>query len=359
MKQGKTIQELAMELEDQRKTKRDFLVPSRELTLTEAGKLRFDTPNPEVPGAEENEFAVTPHCHSQLNDRLKIGKKYYDRLQKEHPDLLAFNVNTLLSRTDDTRMVRTLRGEARAFLSDRFRALDNCDLAEVALPAIRETDCQIKSCEVTPTRMYIKAVSQRITKEVKVGDPIQQGIVISNSEVGDGALRIESLIYRLICMNGMISGQAVRKAHLGRQNPIEQDMNRYLTDSTRRLDDVAFWAKTKDAISYMLSHDHLSKALEAAQKAADIPVDSPPQATIEVIASGFNLSDGEKDGVLQHLVSGGDLSAWGYVNAVTAMSQAIESYDRATEIERLGGQIVELEAPDWARIEKVAKGVRR
>ena len=46
---------------------------------------------------------------------------------------------------------------------------------------------------------------------VKVGDAVQAGIAISNSEVGQGSLRVEALDYRLVRTNGMIRETAVRK----------------------------------------------------------------------------------------------------------------------------------------------------
>ena len=41
--------------------------------------------------------------------------------------------------------------------------------------------------------------------------------------------------------------------------------------------------------------------------------------------------------MLRHLIEGGDLSAYGLVNAVTHFAQDVDDYDRATEFEALGG----------------------
>lgn len=38
--------------------------------------------------------------------------------------------------------------------------------------------------------MYIKVVTPRLSFEVKKGDIVQGGIVLSNSEVGEGAVKI-------------------------------------------------------------------------------------------------------------------------------------------------------------------------
>ena len=43
----------------------------------------------------------------------------------------------------------------------------------------------------------------------------------------------------------------------------------------------------------------------------------------------------------------GALSGFGLVNAVTHFSQQVGDYDRATELEALGGRLVEGSASDW------------
>ena len=63
-------------------------------------------------------------------------------------------------------MVRTLDGEARAFLSERFRPMDNHDLAEAVLPVFRDAGASVESCEITPSRMYIKGVVDGVREVV-------------------------------------------------------------------------------------------------------------------------------------------------------------------------------------------------
>ena len=42
-----------------------------------------------------------------------------------------------------------------------------------------------------------------------------------------------------------------------------------------------------------------------------------------------------------------DLSRWGYVNAVTAMAQKVETYDRQVEMEDLGGKLAQAPVSEW------------
>ena len=51
-----------------------------------------------------------------------------------------------------------------------------------------------------------------------------------------------------------------------------------------------------------------------------------------------------------HLITGGTLTRWGLVNALTRTAEDVDTYDRATDFERFGGQVIELPRRDWERI---------
>lgn len=86
-------------------------------------------------------------------------------------------------------MLRTLDGQVRARLSDRYRRLDNYDLAVHVLPILKGLpELRFESVEPTETRMYIKCVTPQLKFEMAPGDIVQAGIAISNSEVGQGTL---------------------------------------------------------------------------------------------------------------------------------------------------------------------------
>src|SRR3990167_7362492 len=141
MKNGRSIVELATEIERQAKSKRDFIASTKELTFSAENAMR--PARLKVNG--HGEFDVTNVCHEQIASRLGIPQKYYDRMAVDAPDLLETNVNRWLDAKPEMRMVRTLEGTARAFLSNRFRPLDNFDLAETALPALTKAGCKIES----------------------------------------------------------------------------------------------------------------------------------------------------------------------------------------------------------------------
>lgn len=344
MKDGKTIIELAQEVDRQSKVKRDFLVPTKQLSMTsKSSSLKF----------EDNLFHVSNVCHGQIASRLKIPKQYYDRMLVDSPELLSTNVNHWFYKTNEVRMIRTLDSKVRAFLSERYRPLDNYDLLTSVLPIIQEKQCDVVSTDVTENKLYLKVLFPKIKNEVKVGDVVQGGLVISNSEIGLGSLKVEPLIYRLVCSNGMITGASMRKYHVGRGNNIE-NIQEVLTDRTKQITDKAFWLQVQDVVRSSMSVDIFNANVEKLKESTDRKIVGNPVKAIEVTKKTFGLSETQGSSIMKHLISGSDLSQWGLANAVTRTANDEDDYDKATDLERLGGQIIELNQRDWKTISEAA-----
>ncbi len=343
MKQGRTLTELAQEIERAEIAKKDFIADTRKIAMssTDSG-IRLNIGGQESTG-------VNDYAHGQIAERIKIPRQYYRRMQDEAPELLIENVNHWFQHKPERRMVRTLDGNTRAFLSDRYRPLDNFDLLTAVLPILADVpDMQMVSCETTERRMYIKALFPRQQMEVKQGDVVQSGIVISNSEIGAGSLRVEPLVYRLVCLNGMIGGSALKKYHVGRGYDVSGDGSfEIFRDATMEADDKAFWMKTQDTIRAALDDAAFRRLVGSMQEALEVRIEADPVVVVEKTAKKFSLTDGERGDVLRHLIEGGDLSQYGLMNAVTRTSQDVQDYDRATDLERLGGTIIELPKRDW------------
>lgn len=350
MYQGSTLAELAAEVERQADSKADFVADTRRLGFTSNGSstLTIDGANRD---GSLGEFTVTEHTHGQIAQRLSIPKPYYDRMRKEAPELLDRNVRHWFTEKPERRMIRTLDGNARAFLSDRYRRLDNIELANYLLPVLGEMDgVKVESCGLTDTRLYIKATLPTVQAEIKVGDPVCSGVVISNSEIGAGRFLVETLIYRLICLNGAITGTSLAKHHLGRRLGGEDEGVHLFTDETLKADDEAFFLAARDLVKAACSEIKFAQIVADCKELAALRVEGDPVAVTEKLAASYGLNDGERSGVLRHLIEGGDLTAWGYVNSITRASQDADSYDRATELERLGGSLIELPASEWAAL---------
>lgn len=345
MKHGKSIQELAAEIMRQHKSKRDFVMPTN---LVEAyalnGELNLDFSTTNKTEVDDRFNGVlTEIAHDQLGQWAGIPSKYYD-LMRKHPGLLAKNVEYWLKNSSDRRMIRTIDGNIRAVLSDKYRRLDNFDIAQSILPMLNEAQAEVESCEITDKRLYIKAITQKVQAEVKVGDVVSAGVLIQNSEVGHGSLSVKPMVYRLVCKNGAIADKyAMKKYHVGRVIEIP-DVE--FANDTIIADDKAFWLSTRDLVKHCLNETQFKKIVESLQETTTQKI-GKVQEVIELVTKDYGLADTEKDNVLEHLIHGGDLTSWGLGNAVTRMAQDVESYDRSTELETFGFEIMHR---NWADV---------
>lgn len=346
MKSGRSLGSLAQELDRQQHAKKDLVLASHLLQhrTDEYGQTHLLIDET----AGEMRYAVTPLARRQLAEKLRIPFPYFERMRECEPALLDRNVNTWLQ-TAERRMIRTLDGQVRAVLSERYRRLDNYDLAESVLPILQQLpSARFMSVELTDTRLYLKCVTPQLRFEVAPGDIVQAGVVISNSEVGHGCLTVQPLLFRLVCRNGLIaSDHTLRKTHLGRLAVQDEAALTVFQDDTLRADDQALFLKVRDVVQAAVSEVTFRQLAQKLQHTRGIPLVGDPLKTIEVLGQRYNLNEGECTGVLCHLIQGGELSGYGLVNAVTHYSEDVEDYDRATEFEALGGKLIDLPPREW------------
>ena len=353
MKEGKTLQELAAELERQQLAKKDLIVSTGVLSMDsrDDGGIALNV----MGGQMIQHYDVGEIAHRQIGQFLKIPATYYDRMRREYPQLLTLNANGWFAKMPQAkRMLRTLDGTARALLSDRYRRIDNFEVASAVLPIIsRMEGAGVESCELTDSRMYLKVVNPRVTAEIKKGDIVQAGVLISNSEVGMGSVTVSPLIYRLVCSNGMIAEDGkLRKYHVGRANESREDFSIYRNE-TIEADDKAFPMKLEDSVKAAVDQARFAAIVDKLRESTEATFQPQQvQQVVELASKEYGFTDSESSGILGHLAAGGDLSLYGLANAVTRQAQDVASYDRSTELEATGYRIITMAPSLWRSLTK-------
>lgn len=344
MKFGRTLQELALEIKRQNEVKKDYMADTRNLSFafTEG---RFGLNLGDIP------LNLNDIAHRQIGHQLKIPAKYYDMMMVELPELLVENVSRWFESKPSTRMVRTLDGTARAFLSDKYRRIDNWDIAQAVLPILgeMEMDTHAGSFDLTDSKMYIKVVNPRLQGEIREGDIVQAGIVITNSETGMGSVSVQPLVYRLVCKNGMITNIGERRNHVGRGNEIGENYEVYRNE-TLIADDRAFMMKVQDLVRSVVDETKFEHVLAKMREATEVPIMGHVPKVVELAGKEYRLNESESQGVLDHLIRDGDLSMFGLSNAITRYRQDVDSYDRATDFEALGWNVLNMPPATWNRL---------
>lgn len=321
--------------------KRDWIAPAATLSYQEAGG---DVLTVNAEGGRA--YAVTDHAMGQLTDRLGIPRRYATAARAV-PGLLAHNVNAWLGSTRDRLMVRTLtdpdRPVARAVLSDRYRPVDNLFLLRAIMPTLAEhQDLQVMSRTLTDQRMYLQVAFPRLTADVKVGDPVQYGLTISDSEIGLGAVDVSAMVWRLKCTNGMIGSSVVRRNHVGSRLGGEDggSLDVWQRD-TVEADLRAMELMLRDTVRASLDPARFDGMVAKLREAGEERIDDAMAArVVRNITKEANLTDAAVPHLLGNMTVDGGMSRYGVGQALTWWAQRLDNRDQQFDLERLGYQIM-------------------
>ena len=153
-------------------------------------------------------------------------------------------------------------------------------------------------------------------------------------------------------INSIIGSNAMRKYHIGKKLSDQDALFELYTDATKTAADRAFWMQVADLVQAGLDGTMFERMVaECEAKMNGTEIEKPSIAVRELP----NLTENEQEGVLASLIRGGDLSQFGLQWAVTHYAQNDEvSYERQVELERIGGNIIELPTNQWERIAQAA-----
>lgn len=376
MKNGISLHEMATKLAATQEAKADYVGSTEKLYMRPDATMEID--------GVDGHFDVTPHALRQIEQWADIPAGYADKCLGSSPALLANNVNHWLKQTPADRMMRTLapnpyldveQQRLRAFLSDKFRVVDNYDYFEAIYPKIMkhadDGNLKIDSINVTDRKFYLKAHLEGVDEVIlKPEHTIGQGhnhyfrvrpaIEFGNGEIGGASISVALGVYDDSCTNlAVFRSNAFKRNHIGRAQA-DTEMWKLLSTETQDLSNQALLAQIADYAEAGL--DRTSELFEETcnlcREKLGLEI-KRPEATMKLVTSEFNLSQAEGEGVLAQFLKRGDMSVFGLQAAVTQHAQEDEvDYDRSSELEEIGGQILELPAQRWDNILKQAEELK-
>lgn len=340
------IEDFAKEVQRIQNASKDFVAPSFKISLKDDNAIVID--------GVDSEFLLNDYANGQLASRLGIPKNYWDKCN-EIPGLRSVNANCWFANSEKGRMIRTLDGKARAIVSDQYMRIDNFPVLDAIFPILSDANekygMQIVSHALSETRMYLQIVFPKKQGEVKVGDVVQAGVTIMNSEVGAGAYDISHWIRRLKCMNGMTGDSILRKHHLGGRIDTDEDGNYIFKSDTIQSELHTIALKSRDALDDAINGNWFAERLSKMKDSA-VDVVAKPVETVERAVKLLSLPEYTKNLLLTNMIEDGELSRWGLANAVTALAhhESFTEPDKAYSVEVMGEQILNLNKRDWAAL---------
>jgi len=297
----------------------------------------------------------TPIFDKGIGARFDIPLKYV-RAMRARPDLWDMNVNYWLGdeptrrhllrgfRTDDCEQ----RGIARALLSDRYKPVDNLDILLATLDGVREAgvEVNIDGGDLTEANMNLRLVCPGVAEYApdlladyrsvhngRSGNDLPHifaGLVVKNSETGNGAFTIVPRLVVEVCSNGLqMTKDAVREIHLG--GKLADGVVKWSDDTSQKVLEL-ITAKARDAVAAFVDVDYMRSVIADLTELAGVTVVRPVE-TIQRLGKTCGWSEDEQDNILQHFISGCDTSAFGVAQAVTSYAQVIADGSRADELE--------------------------
>ena len=363
-------QELMQLLSLQRSQVVDLILPAEKVQLLN-GKL-------EVSGAEpilredgvldpNGSYRLTSHADGQLAGQFDIPVRYLRRLRDENVDLLDFNVNSWAQHESYAEKKVLARlfwandpehpdvvGVARSFLSNRYGARDNFDALASTIAGVRDAGLAADSLrfhgDLTEKHFYVVIDAPEIQgyahklvenyrspyRNVHGGEDafnlpiVSAGLIVKNSEVGSSTLSITPRIVIRICNNGaQIAKDVVAFRHTGAR--LEEGAVDWAGDTRAALNQLQ-QKQVRDAVKTFLTQDYVEKTVRELEAESDAPVNDIPKV-IEAVTQEFGYTEAEGKDLMNFFMDGGQRTAGGVFNAVTAMVQGYEDADRAYEVE--------------------------
>ena len=373
-----SLSALVGELQEQQARKRDLIVPARDLWSRDGRVFVRGAGEPVLTADGVNtgnlELAPTDVYDEGVAAKLSLPRAYLRTMRDSGwTDLVDSNINGLLHghrkngpadgtqptgteiRTPDARrfMLRTFTGDdgnsggtARALLSDSFRLIDNWDVLMAALGGMKAAGLEghvVRSADLTNRRMYvqvvvpeIQALAPELLKNYRSpfsgqsgadNTTVFAGFVLSNSETGGGAFTITPRLEIKVCSNGMtITKDAVRRTHLG--SKAEEDGVVQYSNETQRKNLELITLQTRDAVRTFLDTGYMTRVIQDVEAKAGAPV-SRPQDVVQSLVRREAFTKADADGLLDHFIKGGDMTAGGVFGAITSYAQTVTDADRA------------------------------
>ena len=318
-------------------------------------------------------YAFTSTAEGQIGSTFGIPVKYTRLLRSTNVDLFDQNVNSWAqheSNADKKVLVRLLWGldpnspeqvgVARAVLSDKYGVgtYDHLPILLAALDGIREGGLAADQVQITgdltEDRLHVVVDAPEIQGygwkllegyrspyangygtahgglDAENLPIISAGILIQNSETGLGAAKITPRLKVRACSNGLqVTQDALRQVHVGARLA-EGEVQ--WSDETRAAANQLAKKQAADAVKSFLNATYVQKVIDRLEADSETPV-KDVQQTLEVVAKEQGYTEAEQSSILNFFIDGGQRTAGGVLQAVTAAVQQIEDADRAFDIE--------------------------
>jgi hypothetical protein len=326
----------------------DYVVKSTSLNfaLTETGKPALTLESGDVPTI----LPLHAHAAGQVADKLGIPRAFADRLSAGGATLkqLLIHVLNALSWAGEGRyLVRTVTGEVRGFLSDKYRRMNSQPILDAFIGAVSAAGAVPYAAVHTDISFALRAILPTV-HTIGDGDEIAFGLELCSSDYGARALSVSLYSLRIRCQNLALCENSMRKIHLGTRLPEDASFS----EKTYELDTQTIASAVVDIVNRDLLPERITTLSSLLNRAAHERV-SPDELAAWLKK---NVSKAEAEAVTTAFTSPDIIMLppgqtwWRLSNALSWVSQTADA-ERRLDLERLAGSVL-AEAADDSSTEK-------
>lgn len=289
-------------------------------------------------------YGLHRHALGQVGERAGVPGAYLAELAAGEPwqrHLAAHTLDECFQNGDaggKRHLVRSVNGEIRGVLSDKFRRLDSRPLLDAFGEECAKVGAVPVDAHATDVRVGMKAVLPYVMEPVP-GEALALGIEWSNSDFGAGKHAVRAFILRLWCLNGATMEDVLSHVHLG--GKLSDDLE--LSQRTYALDTRTTVSALRDVVAAQLAPARVQNLLGTIRQAHEQRVEW--RGVAGSLAKRLNKKElaaakeaFDSDDVVNLPP---EKTLWRASNALSWIAGRAESEDRKLELQRLAGEIID------------------
>lgn len=288
---------------------------------------------------------VHPNALNQITSKFNIkGQVIQDYISGApwEKQLAVHILNEHSQHNTQRYLLRSVGGELRGFLSDRYKRFDSGKIIAQFLVSGHKAGLIPVSSSVQDTKIYFESIIPQVFAIQSENNGVLYvvfGAQISISDFGNGAMRVARFMKLVACLNGMTRDVIIRHIHKGG----EINENHAASERTLVLETMARVSAVQDIMEDQFSREALIKETNLIQNASAILIDNPESEIKALQAKG--MLKGEIKMLESYLMNNryedgmfGELSIWKLTQAIGAVARDVDD-TRKRELWDIAGTI--------------------
>lgn len=223
------------------------------------------------PGVEK--MGIHQHALGQLCDYAGMPRQYAGKLNEASEEgwrreLLATNLNELFEHQKFTNRLkkpaeflhRIVNDELRAVLTQSYnRHLLSATMLQPFLAAIKQVGVEPTKATITDMRVHLQCYLPYVFEPIH-GEYVALGTAWSNSDFGQGKLKISHTVLRLNGLGNLVTDDSFSRMHLG---SVVEDTDLVLDEMVARKELETVAVATMSAVREVMKPEQVQKLLDA------------------------------------------------------------------------------------------------